>query len=139
MRSAPVEIGKPEIEIAEGAGHRDRPRIDTGEGIALGAGYAERNGIRLGDEVRVRFPALPPPPPGHARTWLVHLDGYAKDGDANTTASATVEPLPFHAMSTYPPGDGERSRWLDDDPSYPAEWNTRPGRRLLPSLVVPPR
>jgi hypothetical protein len=26
----------------------------------------------------------------------------AKDGDANTAFSQTVEPLPFHAMSRYP-------------------------------------
>lgn len=38
-----------------GAVRGDLGRIDTGEGIALGAGYAERNGIRLGDEVRVRL------------------------------------------------------------------------------------
>ena len=28
-----------------------------------------------------------------------------KDGDINTTRSQTVDPLPYHGMSAYPPGD----------------------------------
>jgi len=36
------------------------------------------------------------------RDFLLKVDGWAKDRDPNTAFSATVEPLPFHAMSRYP-------------------------------------
>ena len=89
-----------------------------------------------GDALDLRFDAssLPPPAPGRARTCLLFLDGWAKDGDLNTVHSQTVEPLPFHAMSGYPyrsdeafPADPLHAEWR-------AEWNTRPGKRLLPPL-----
>jgi hypothetical protein len=75
------------------------------------------------------------------RTWLLYLDGWAKDGDPNTVTSQTVEPLPFHAMSGYPYGEGER--YPDDEvhAQYRREWNTRPGRTLVeplaPNAVAP--
>jgi hypothetical protein len=38
------------------------------------------------------------------------VDGWAKDGDANTAFSQTVTPLPFHAMPQYP--DQTPHAWL---------------------------
>jgi hypothetical protein len=94
--------------------------------------------LSAGDAIDLRFDAATTAPKsGLARTYLLFLDGWAKDADPNTMYSQTVEPLPFHAMSGYPYGDGEH--YPDDDAhaDYRAQWNTRPGRRLIESLVVP--
>ena len=56
-----------------------------------------------GDEIHLRFRAnLPPPPAGWTRDFLLLVDGWAKDADANTAFSQSVLPLPFHSMSRYP-------------------------------------
>jgi len=57
-----------------------------------------------GDEVRMVFDpaALPPVPAGWTRDFLLFVDGWAKDADANTAYSQTVEPLPYHGMPQYP-------------------------------------
>ena len=49
-----------------------------------------------GDELELEFDAraLPPLPNGWRRDYLLSVDGWAKDGDANTAYSQTVEPLP---------------------------------------------
>ena len=49
----------------------------------------------------------------------------AKDRDANTAFSQSVEPLPFHAMSTYPYGVAESYPTDDAHRDYQATWNTR--------------
>ncbi len=92
-----------------------------------------------GDAIDLRFDAanVPPLEAGTARTYLLFLDGWAKDGDPNTVHSQTVEPLPFHAMSGYPYGADES---YPDDPvhrDYLSEWNTREGRKLIPELSHP--
>jgi hypothetical protein len=93
--------------------------------------------LSAGDTIDLRFDAsaIPPPAPGMSRTWLLYLDGWAKDGDPNTVTSQTVEPLPFHAMSGYPYGPDEH--YPDDEVHalYQREWNTRPGRILVPPLA----
>ena len=89
-----------------------------------------------GDELALEFDArsLPPLPAGWQRDWLLKVDGWAKDRDANTAFSQSVEPLPFHGMSGYPYGKGEAF------PSTPAhrEWmekyNTRPALRIMRAL-----
>jgi len=47
-----------------------------------------------GDELRLRYRAdgLPTVPKGWKRDFLLHVDGWAKDADANTAYSQTVEP-----------------------------------------------
>ncbi len=57
-----------------------------------------------GDELQLLFDAraLPPLPPGWTRDYLLQVDGWAKDRDANTAFSQTVEPLPFHGMTATP-------------------------------------
>jgi hypothetical protein len=91
-----------------------------------------------GDELILRFPAerLPGLPAGWRRDFLLLVDGWAKDGDANTAYGASVEPLPFHAMSAYPYPPWER---FPDDAlhrDYRERYNTRPALRLLRPLSV---
>jgi len=83
---------------------------------------------RPGDEITVEFPAagLPPLPAGWTRDWLLYADGFGKDMDINSARPSSVDPLPYHAMTAYPPPAGQ---------GYPAEapgmldyldtWNTR--------------
>jgi tetratricopeptide (TPR) repeat protein len=92
-----------------------------------------------GDEIRLRFDAraLPALPAGWRRDFLLKVDGWAKDADANTAFSQSVEPLPFHAMSRYP--YPERERFPDDEAhrKYREEYNTRPALRLIRPLQQP--
>jgi len=90
-----------------------------------------------GDELRLLFPerAAGPLPAGWERDFLLFVDGWAKDADANTAFGQTVEPLPFHAMSRYPYPAGER---FPDDAAhrrYREEYNTRPALRLIRPLT----
>ena len=89
-----------------------------------------------GDEIRLRYSAaaLPPIPAGWKRDFLLLVDGWAKDADANTAFSQTVLPLPFHAMSSYPYPSGEHypADQIHDD--YIREYNTRPALRLIRPL-----
>jgi len=70
--------------------------------------------MNAGDELMLRFEALPPPPAGWNRDFVLMGDGWNKDGDYNTTFSKTVLPLPAHDQPDYttPPGR------LEDDPVY---------------------
>jgi hypothetical protein len=90
-----------------------------------------------GDELRLLFPerAAGPLPAGWKRDFLLFVDGWAKDADANTAYSQTVEPLPFHAMSQYPYHNGEH---FPDDAvhrQYREQYNTRPALLLVRPLI----
>ena len=92
-----------------------------------------------GDAIDLRFPVgstAPPSARGGDRTYLLFLDGWAKDGDHNTSQAQTVEPLPFHGMSGYPYRSDEH--YPDDEAHrrYRAEWNTRPGVQLRSNLAT---
>jgi tetratricopeptide (TPR) repeat protein len=91
-----------------------------------------------GDELRLRFdPAgLPPLPRNWKRDFLLAVDGWSKDGDANTAFSQTVDPLPFHAMSSYPyPAREHYPRDLGHE-AYRLEYNRRPALRLIGPLAA---
>lgn len=89
-----------------------------------------------GDELKVRFPAkLPALPKGWKRDFLLLVDGWAKDADANTAFSQSVEPLPFHGMSAYPYGAGERYPGDAAHTAYRRQYNTRPALRPLRPLT----
>ena len=89
-----------------------------------------------GDELSLEFPAtLAPPKPGWTRDFLLLVDGWAKDADANTAFSENVLPLPFHGMSAYPykstehfPSDAAHTAYLKD-------FLTRPALRLIRPLA----
>ena len=89
-----------------------------------------------GDELTLRFPdTLPPVKPGWTRDFLLKVDGWAKDRDANTAHSDTVGPLPFHAMSVYPYPAGEHYPDDAEHQRYRREYNTRPALRPLRPLT----
>jgi hypothetical protein len=93
-----------------------------------------------GDELVLKFPAakLPPLDPGWRRDFLLLVDGWAKDADANTAFPNTVEPMPFHGMSRYPYPASEH---FPDDVAhreYRALYNTRPALRILRPLTLGP-
>ena len=89
-----------------------------------------------GDEIRLRLDArsLPPVPAGGTREYLLKVDGWAKDRDANTAFSQTVEPLPFHGMSSYPYPAAEHYPRDARHQQYREQYNTRPALRLIRSL-----
>jgi hypothetical protein len=89
-----------------------------------------------GDELALQFDttSLPLLRQGDRRSFVLVVDGWAKDQDPNTAFSQTVEPLPFHGMSGYPYGPGER---FPDSPAH-REWReryqTRPALKPLRPL-----
>jgi hypothetical protein len=80
-----------------------------------------------GDELRLRFDErrLPPLAAGSRRDFLLLVDGWAKDADSNTAFARSVEPLPFHRMTSYPYPSSEH--YPDDrfHRSYRERFNTR--------------
>jgi hypothetical protein len=88
-----------------------------------------------GDEIALRFQELEKPAPGITRDFLLKVDGWAKDRDPNTAYSASVNPLPFHAMSRYPYPASEH---FPRDPShdgYQRTYNTRLAGDLIRPLA----
>ena len=78
-----------------------------------------------GDETTIQFAALPAPSSGWTRDFFLYSDGWIKDSDLNTAHGTTIEPLPYHAITSYPyasrdayPADSARAR-------YQREYNTR--------------
>ncbi len=62
-----------------------------------------------GEELTLRFAAgaFGPVPPGYRRTFILKTDSFCKDMDHYTACGDAVEPLPFHAMRSYPYGADE--------------------------------
>ncbi len=109
-----------------------------GDVASLLAGIDDRMVVMgSGDEIRLSFDArsLPPLRAGWKRDFLLLVDGWAKDRDANTAFGQSVEPLPFHAMSQYPYPPDEH---FPDDPAhtlYRERYLTRPALRLVRPLT----
>jgi hypothetical protein len=89
-----------------------------------------------GDEMRLLFnpAAFPALRSDWKRDFLLLVDGWAKDADANTAFSTSVAPLPFHSMSAYPYRRGEHFPDAAAHRRYPKEYNTRPALKLLRPL-----
>src|SRR5262249_22272270 len=62
-----------------------------------------------GDVLKVKFDGrkLPALPRGWVRSFVLRSWGYCKDCAPFTATGDTVEPLPFHRMSSYPYGPKE--------------------------------
>jgi tetratricopeptide (TPR) repeat protein len=87
--------------------------------------------MNAGDELSLRFPEQPPPPPGWVRDYVIAGDGWIKDGDYNSTYSQTVQPLPYHARTLYATAPGK----LEDEWVYrhfPSDWQTYQTRYITP-------
>ncbi|MFC1792746.1 FG-GAP-like repeat-containing protein [Planctomycetota bacterium] len=80
-----------------------------------------------GEEVTLRFSAgdFSPTPEGFRRSFILKTDSFCKDMDLYSAYPDTVEPLPFHSMSTYPYGENEN--YPDDEKrrEYRRRFNTR--------------
>jgi hypothetical protein len=90
-----------------------------------------------GDELTLKFDAksLPALRPGWKRDFLLFVDGWAKDADANTAFAKSVEPLPFHAMSAYPYAASEHFPGDAAHREYQEKYNVRPALRLMRPLT----
>jgi len=71
--------------------------------------------MNAGDEIVLQYRAIPEPEEGYTRSFVFASDGWVKDGDYNTEASATVTPLPYHGMPDY---EYLRDGTLSDDPVF---------------------
>lgn len=87
--------------------------------------------MNAGDEMTLRFPAAAAPQQGWVRDYVIAGDGWIKDGDYNSTYSATVQPLPYHARKLYdtPPGKLEEE-WVYRHHSQ--DWQTYQTRYVTP-------
>lgn len=90
-----------------------------------------------GDELKLEYPApqLPALPQGWSRDYLLMVDGWAKDADANTAFSQNVLPLPFHGMSSYPYQRGEHFPGDAAHQEYVRDYLIRPALRLIGPLA----
>jgi Tfp pilus assembly protein PilF len=89
--------------------------------------------MNAGDELALRFAAPPPPAPGFVRDYVIAGDGWIKDGDYNSTYSATVLPYPYHARQVYdtPPGELE-DEWVYRH--HADDWQTWQTRYVSPEI-----
>ena len=79
--------------------------------------------MNAGDELALRFTAPAAPRPGWVRDYVLAGDGWIKDGDYNSTWSATVQPLPYHARTTYDSAPGPlEEEWVYRH--HPQDWLT---------------
>lgn len=80
-----------------------------------------------GEELTLRFSGerFGAVPTGMQRTFILKTDSYCKDMDLYTAHPDTVEPLPFHAMSGYPYGSGERYPEDQEHSEYRKQYNSR--------------
>jgi Tfp pilus assembly protein PilF len=80
-----------------------------------------------GDETTIRFDAASADqlPRGWKRDFLLYTDGWIKDSDLNTAFGTTVEPLPYHAIRSYPYATGDAYPSDSAHVRYQREYNTR--------------
>ena len=70
--------------------------------------------VASGDEMRLKFPALPPVKSGFVRDFVIVGNGWIKEGDYNNLFSKTILPLPTHLTNDY----SRKPTILEDDPVY---------------------
>ena len=77
--------------------------------------------MNAGDELVLKFAALPAPAAGYKRDFVLIGNGWIKDGDLNSVFSKTLIPLPTHASNDY----SKPPTTLENDPVYQgnkADW-----------------
>lgn len=89
---------------------------------------------KTGDEIALKFEALPDPPAGRKYTFLLYADGYSKEMDINSGSPDAVMPLPFKAMSRYPYGTDERFPMTAEKQRIYETYTTRSARAIIPRL-----
>jgi Tfp pilus assembly protein PilF len=89
-----------------------------------------------GDEIALGFDAsaLPPPPPGQTRTFLVYASGFGKDMDLNSAHPDTVGPLPFRGMPSSLSAEGPAYPLDEARMEYLDVYNTRLVTRSIPPI-----
>lgn len=90
--------------------------------------------MNAGDEIVLHFRESDPPKDGYQRSFVFVSDGWEKDGDYNTEASATVLPLPYHGQADYEYGSGGL---LWDDPvfqKHKEDWVNYHTRYITPGM-----
>ena len=80
-----------------------------------------------GEELTLRFASdsFGPIPDGCVRSFILKTDSFCKDMDLYSAYGDTVEPLPFHSMSSYPYGLDENYPNDLKRRHYRQEYNTR--------------
>lgn len=80
-----------------------------------------------GDQISIDFDAknVPLLPKGWKRDFIIYSEGWVKDGDLNTAHGQTVDPLPFHAMPSYPYGENTMYPTDKAHREYQKKYNTR--------------
>jgi tetratricopeptide (TPR) repeat protein len=96
-----------------------------------------------GDEVLLEFDssALPELRRGWRRDYLLHLDGFVKDGDKYTAHAGRLDPIPYAGLKSYPydPEDGARA--VFSSPAYRdyvTRYQTRAPLRFTGPTLAPP-
>jgi Tfp pilus assembly protein PilF len=89
-----------------------------------------------GDEIKLSFDAvtLAPLPTGWTRTFLLYADGFSKEMNLHSSSPDTLEPLPFHGMTSYPYVAPESYPTTVVHERYRAEYNTRVVARRVPAI-----
>ncbi len=91
--------------------------------------------MNAGDELRLRFAALPAPSAGLKRDFVMVGDGWIKDGDYNSVFSKTVLPIPYHSMKDYT----AKPSTLEHDLAYgrnPRDWQEYHTRFVSPEQFL---
>lgn len=92
--------------------------------------------LGAGDEARLRFAApASGPAAGWRRDYVLIVDGWAKEQEANTAFGDSVEPLPFHEMSAYPYPAAESFPSSALHQRYRLEYQVRPALELIRPLT----
>jgi hypothetical protein len=87
--------------------------------------------MNAGDELALKFAAIPGPPAGYVRDYVIAGDGWIKDGDYNSTGSKTVLPLPHHDRTNYDMPSGRlEDEWVYQHHSQ--DWQTYQTRYVTP-------
>ena len=83
--------------------------------------------MRHGDELSVEFSEslFPEVEKDSNRSFLLHAVGFGKDMDFHSANSLSVEPLPFHGMSSYPYPQTEHYPQSEANLDYIQKYNTR--------------